>query len=181
MPDHENSVDMTYEEAKKVLEDDSDKRAVKQLVDDVYPWWVTFRRPFMILSAVIGVLCIAIIFLSFTLKSISTELNRANDEDECYSRFTNASTEAIGRVRSASTNIDVSGWEALVSFVEDGHIEPSDVAGIREQAAVAREALFIDQVKIQERTQWVADGRPLPCPIPEDTTTEITTVSDEDS
>ena len=156
-------IPMSVRRAKEVL--DQNPRIIP--IDDVYPWWQTLRTPFFILSGVLAFMCLAVIFLAVSVRTLSADRTQEFEEDACYDLFSSDSSEATARVRAAATRLDSAGWGALVRSVGDIPIDDDVVSDIDRLVREANEALQLDQQKIQERDAWVNEGRPLPCPIGE--------------
>jgi hypothetical protein len=161
-------LEMTVEEAQQILNDDIHQRQEVKIIDDIYPWWKKLRTPLIILSGVIIVLCLSVITLAVTLQRISNDRVRVNEQDACYNLYTGLSSEATAAVRSASARVDNAGWTALVALSENGSIGPSDTEEIGDLIAKSEAALAVDQQRLEERSMWVAAGKPLPCPITSD-------------
>lgn len=155
-------IEMSVEEAQAILEEDLKHRKV---VDDVYPWWTTLKWPLLLFSLVFGLLCIAVIFLAITLQVSVDDREFEYNQDACYDAFTSDSSNATARVRAAATQLDAAGWSALVGSVNGVEVTPEVVANVEELINATEEALKVDEAAIAARDTWVAEGRPLPCPI----------------
>jgi hypothetical protein len=166
--DELDDLPMTWEEAAHTIETEAVSR---KMTDNVYPWWETLKKPFFLLSVVIAVLCAAVIFLAIGVRVLSQERNTEFDQDACYDAYTSNSSEAIARVRAAATKVDNAGWYALIRSASGEDIGDAEVALIEDLTQEAEAALEIDAQRLEDRDEWVAAGRPLPCPVthgPED-------------
>lgn len=129
------------------------------------------RKLFYFASAVIVVLCGAILVLAVTVRSLVSGNAFEKRQDACYDRFTNESTIAIGNVRAAATRVDNNGWLALIGSVRGDDVTDEEIEHLAQLASQSEAALLVDMQKIQDRDAWVADGRPLPfgqCPVPKE-------------
>lgn len=154
-----------YDSAKKVLESNGHH----VIIDDVYPWWKTFRKPIVIMSIKDVILCLAIIFLSISVATLLATRTEQDKLDECYQQFTNASSEATAEVRAAATRVDSAGWSALVNSANGEEVTDAQVQHVDDLIGEADIALMIDQLRLQQREEWVKAGRPMPegrCPLP---------------
>ena len=165
-PDGANSgeLEMTWEEAATTLKAELDTRE-HHITDNVYPWWKTLRKPFIILSIVIATLCASVIFLAITVRTLTNERNKATEQDACYDAYTAISGEAIARVRAAATRVDSAGWTALIRSASGEPLSHEDVETLEKLTEEAEEAVNLDREQVAARDAWVDNGRPLPCPV----------------
>jgi len=155
---------MTVEEAQKILEDEHAHPTVL-MTDDVYPWWSKLKTPLMIISFVIGALCMAILFMATSLRNLSDARAEEFEIDACYDLFTNASSEATSRVRASASRVDGTGWKALVGYAVTGNIDEDLIKQLNVLVKNLDETLADDVARLQARSDWVQAGSPLPCPI----------------
>jgi hypothetical protein len=160
--DELDDLPMTWEEAAHTIETEAVNR---QVTENVYSIWHTLKKPFFLLSVVIAVLCAAVIFLAVSVRVLSGERNTEFDQDACYDAYTSNSSEAIARVRAAATKVDNAGWYALIRSASGEEIGDDEVATIEELTREAEAALEVDAQRLVDRDEWVAAGRPLPCPV----------------
>ena len=160
--DELDDLPITWEEASHTIETEV---VNKKMTDNVYPWWETLKKPFFLLSVVIAVLCAAVIFLAIGVRVLSQERNTEFDQDACYDAYTSNSSEAIARVRAAATRVDNAGWYALIRSSRGEEISDEEVSMIAGLTEEAEAALEVDRQRLVDRDEWVAAGRPLPCPV----------------
>lgn len=101
---------MTTEQAQVILEDlHTHKQEI--FTDDVYPWWSKLRVPLFLLSGIICVLCLGIVILAVTLRTIVSDRVRASAESACYELFTVA-------INGAQANVvaDAVSWQCRMVF-----------------------------------------------------------------
>jgi len=155
---------MTVEEAQQIIQEEHDNPTVL-MTDDVYPWWSKLKAPLLLMSAVVAGLCLALLLLSFTVKSLANERNKQDAKDDCYSLFSNASAEAVGQVRAAAGAVDNAGWTALAIFAREGTLADLDIEHLNLLISRSEDALDLDKRRLAEREDWIVAGSPLPCPI----------------
>jgi hypothetical protein len=155
---------MTVEEAQQIIQEEQAHPTIL-MTDDVYPWWSKLKTPLMIISFVIGALCVAILFMATSLRNLSEARAEEFEKDACYDLFTNASSEATSRVRASASRVDGTGWKALVGYAVTGNIDEELIGRLNVLVKNLDETLEDDVARLQARSDWVHAGSPLPCPI----------------
>ena len=119
-PDNEMSV----EEAAAILENTA--KNVSNGMDNVYPWWKTLRRPFMIMSLTIVVLCASVIFLAHTLNNLSEDRATEQAAEDCQTFYRNEVTSALGQAVAALNSLIVAATAQPPALNDQERIERAE-------------------------------------------------------
>ena len=125
------------------------------------PWW-----PVAMMASTAALLFI--VSMAFTMVTSVQRADRAehraeasNAQDDCYALYGAAITDTTQAARSALNDLVVIIARAALNQ------EPPEVVRPRYEAAIAtlERTNLIAEASIAARTQYLADGFPLPCPI----------------
>jgi hypothetical protein len=122
------------------------------IVDDVYPWYATFKLPLTLISVALLLAAFSGLILGYGLLKSTTQNLEEESRRDCRDTYTSDIT-STGRAADAARDT------LIVAIAGDDPLAvTSAVEGLAEANVTATAA-------IEARDAWDASGRPMPCPV----------------
>lgn len=134
-------------------------------IDNVHPWWFTFRLPLTIIS-------ISLLLFSVSLTTLAVLALMAGRDDaredvlrDCREAYESEVFSATARTRLTTARLTNSFNTALLEIIREGSVESVDPEALARGITDNEQSIVRDSAAVEAWDAWVAAGEPLPCPL----------------